>query len=310
LACLSYELLAGTHPFQRRRATEARDFGIVPLRPAGLTRQQWQALTMGLSWHRARRSISVRTWLDKMRPGRAGGPLPAAENPESPPAHRSPAMFLRTGALLGVLLICVAAWVSLVGLVGRKFNSDDVVPPQAASAASKTAAAPLRETAALPPAPVAPDATPTTSESLNAQLHNSETPSPAASNMRSDGYRPKIDTANAAVVSASDYTVHTGERFAEIRVHRSPHGGSDTPFVWWTEAASAKPGIDYVHQGKAIQTFPKGKTSTSFFVKLVPTAPRKEPEVFYIAIAAAGHGASPGKVARAAVWLPTNPDQS
>ena len=39
LACLSYELLAGEHPFQRRPATEARALGIVPKRPPGLTRQ-------------------------------------------------------------------------------------------------------------------------------------------------------------------------------------------------------------------------------------------------------------------------------
>jgi hypothetical protein len=112
------------------------------------------------------------------------------------------------------------------------------------------------------------------------------------------------------MVSASNYRVRSGERFAEIRVHRSSRLGSDAPFVWWTEAASAKPGIDYVQQGKAIQSFPKGKSSTSFFVKLVPKSLRSEPQVFYIAIAEAGRGASSGEVARAAVWLPTNHDQS
>jgi hypothetical protein len=112
------------------------------------------------------------------------------------------------------------------------------------------------------------------------------------------------------MVSASNYRVHSGERFAEIRVRRSSRLGSDTPFVWWTEAASAKPGIDYVHQGKAIQSFPKGKSSTSFFVKLVPKSSRTQPEVFYIAIAETGPDASSGQVARAAVWLPTNRDQS
>jgi hypothetical protein len=113
------------------------------------------------------------------------------------------------------------------------------------------------------------------------------------------------------MVSASNYRVRSGERFAEIRVHRSARLGNDTPFVWWTEAASARPGIDYVHQEQAIQSFPKGKSSTSFFVKLVPKSSRTQPQVFYIAIAeAAGRGASSGQVARAAVWLPTNRNQS
>lgn len=59
LACLTYELLAGTHPFQRRRSTEARDLGIVPKRPAELGLRQWRAIVTGLSWHRAGRSVSV-----------------------------------------------------------------------------------------------------------------------------------------------------------------------------------------------------------------------------------------------------------
>jgi hypothetical protein len=109
-------------------------------------------------------------------------------------------------------------------------------------------------------------------------------------------------------VSVGNYTVHAGERFAEIRVRRSSRLTSDTEFVWWTEAASAKPGIDYVHQGKVIHSFSKGKNSTSFFVKLVPRALRARPEVFYVAIAEAGRKASADPVARAAVWLPINQD--
>jgi hypothetical protein len=84
----------------------------------------------------------------------------------------------------------------------------------------------------------------------------------------------------------------------------------DTEFMWWTEAASAKPGIDYVHQGKVIQSFPKGKNSMSFFIKLVPRASRARREVFYVAIAAAGRNVSANPVARAAVWLPMNEDRS
>jgi len=107
-------------------------------------------------------------------------------------------------------------------------------------------------------------------------------------------------------VSASDYQVRPGERFAEIRVHRSPGLSADGPFVWWTEAASAKPGVDYVQQGKVTQSFPKGKSSTSFFVKLLPKASRHRPEVFYVAIRDATGGASLGQVVHTAVWLPSN----
>jgi serine/threonine protein kinase len=71
LACISYELLAGEHPFQHQRSTEARDLGLMARRPPGLTRQQWQTLAMGLSWRREGRSNSVRDWIAKLDPGEA-----------------------------------------------------------------------------------------------------------------------------------------------------------------------------------------------------------------------------------------------
>ena len=112
------------------------------------------------------------------------------------------------------------------------------------------------------------------------------------------------------VVPARNYRIRSGENFAEIRVHRSSRLPRDTTFIWWTEAASAKPGIDYVHQGKVTQLIPKGRNSTSFFIKLLPTASRSQDEVFYIAIAEAGPGASSGRVERAAVTLPPTNDHS
>jgi serine/threonine protein kinase len=311
LACLSYELLAGSHPFQRRRSTEARDFGIVPRRPPGLTRQQWQALTMGLSWHRARRSISAGAWLDKLNTERAAGPLPRAHDLQPAPRNPRPARFFETAALFAVLLICLTVWVSVAGLASRKISSNNVVPPAAASAQLDAVAMPTGEGAGPPTASVAMDRGQYQTVALSTPSKTSETPVEGANNIRRDVNRPKLPTAlSPLVVAASNYTVRSGEHFAEIRVHRSSRLDSDTPFVWWTEAASAKPGIDYVQQGKAIQSFRKGRNSTSFFVKLLPGASRTQPEVFYIAIAAAGHGASSGQVARAAVWLPTNDGKS
>jgi eukaryotic-like serine/threonine-protein kinase len=308
-ACLTYELLAGAHPFQRRRASDARDFGIVPIRPPGLTRQQWRALTMGLSWHRARRSISVRDWLNKLNTGRAAGPLlPAHDLGSAPPKRaRRPARSFG-GAALGAaaLLICVGIWGVVAGLAARKISSSGLAPAAVASAQPNTGPAPVRESAGPPAASVAISDVPLTGAALDTLAQTSETPSPAVNTIKRDAGRPRDPTAlvNAPVISAGNYTVRAGERFAEIRVHRSSQLGSNSPFVWWTEAASAKPGIDYVHQGKAIQIFPKGKSSTSFFVKLVPKPSRTQPEVFYIAIAAAGHGAASSQVERAAVWLP------
>jgi hypothetical protein len=127
--------------------------------------------------------------------------------------------------------------------------------------------------------------------------------------MQSDGSRTKSPLQmnhHPVAVSASDYEVRPGERFAEIRVHRSSGLRDAVPFVWWTEAASAKPGVDYVPQAKVTQAFPKGKSSISFFVKLLPKASRSRPEVFYVAIGGATGGQFLGQIVHTAVWLPSN----
>jgi serine/threonine protein kinase len=314
LACLSYELLAGTHPFQRRPATEARDLGIVPNRPQGLTRQQWQTVAMGLSWHRAGRSISVPAWLNKMNAERAATRrVPGVRDLRPTPVNHSPAASLRATTLFAALLITVSVWVSFVRLAsGSRATGTEAVPeavvgrqPAEVTDATITDAM-IKDpaTAGSGAANAAPYATPPQAPESQQRLLN---------NRGHDANRPKQPTASAArpvLVSASNYTVRSGEHFAEIRVHRSSVVQRDTKFVWWTEAASAKPGIDYVHQGKVIQSFPKGRNSTSFFVKLVPKASRARREVFYVAIAEAGHDASADPVARAMVWLPMNQDQS
>ena len=113
------------------------------------------------------------------------------------------------------------------------------------------------------------------------------------------------------MVSARNYRIRSGENFAEIRVRRSSQQqAGDAAFVWWTEAASAKPGIDYVQQGKVTQLIPRGKNSTSFFIKLLPTASRSQDQVFYIAIAEAGSGAPSRRIERTAVWLPPTHNHS
>jgi eukaryotic-like serine/threonine-protein kinase len=63
LACISYEVLTGAHPFASRPANLARDAGIRPNRPGGITNRQWKMLQTGLSWHRVGRSTSVHDWI-------------------------------------------------------------------------------------------------------------------------------------------------------------------------------------------------------------------------------------------------------
>jgi hypothetical protein len=107
----------------------------------------------------------------------------------------------------------------------------------------------------------------------------------------------------APAVAPPSHRIRLSEKFAEIRLHRSALTPSGKALEWWTEAASAKPGIDYVPQGRATWSFAKGENSASFFIKLIPKASRAQSEVFYLAVAEVGDGAR-GRVARTAIWLP------
>lgn len=300
LACISYELLTGIHPFLRRRANEARDLGIIATRPSGLSRRQWQTLAKGLSSHRAGRSISVSDWFKRLNPdSKEAQRLPSSKDllPTLPSAPS--ASSLKTSAVLTLLAVTVATWILFVRMAPGGRVSGEAVSSVAASLGRVEG--PLLSSTTIEPSI-------RNSTTRSASSPAPVTQSPVLGDVRSDNSRAKLlsQLNHPIEVSASDYEVRPGERFAEIRVHRSPGLRGDVPFVWWTEAASAKPGVDYVQQAKVTQSLPKDRRSTSFFVKLLPRASRNRREVFYVAIGDASGGPSLGQIVHTAVWLPSN----
>ncbi len=282
VACIAYELLSGAHPFQRRRSSEARDFGVVAARPAGLGRRQWQTLSKGLSWHRAGRSISVADWFKGLKPNsdftqplavmgelRLSPALKAADIV----AHRPPPM--RPFAIFSVML-CIAA-ISLLFV--------RLAPGGRVSGAALSASA-IRDKAAR------------TAEIRGARgTHAPNLPAAYAAPVQSPAN-------HLAPILPTEYEVKPGQHFAEIRVHRPAHAGTHPTLTWWTEPASAKPGVDYVSQGKVSQAFPKGRDSMSVFVKLLPKVDRTKPEVFYVASADKGDKHA-DEITHTAVRLPS-----
>ncbi|MGH8806367.1 MAG: protein kinase domain-containing protein [Noviherbaspirillum sp.] len=66
LACITYELLTGRHPFGRVPATQARAAGIKPQRPEHLGLRQWRALKAALSFERDARTPTVARFMADM----------------------------------------------------------------------------------------------------------------------------------------------------------------------------------------------------------------------------------------------------
>ena len=68
LACVTYELITGKHPFNRASARDVREKKLAPVRPPGLTRTQWESIRRGLALHRAQRTATVREFLEDLEP--------------------------------------------------------------------------------------------------------------------------------------------------------------------------------------------------------------------------------------------------
>ena len=134
LSCIAYELLTGTHPFQRRRASEARDLGVVPTRPAGLSRRQWSALAKGLSWHRAGRSMTVADWLKALNlsePRSQRLPNISDLKPVPPQARAAPSF--KAPAIFSLMVIVGAICLTFTRMApGRRVNGQTPSPPVAA----------------------------------------------------------------------------------------------------------------------------------------------------------------------------------
>lgn len=138
LACITYELLTGHHPFNRLSSAQARGAGMKPQRPAQLGRAQWQALRCGLALERDARTPTVVRFLDEFG---AGGMK----------ARYGVAAASGAGILaLGVLGL--AAWLTL----GREARPPDAASPAAgAPAPAQTAAVPAPQPAPAGPPPTA-----------------------------------------------------------------------------------------------------------------------------------------------------------
>lgn len=68
LACVTYELLTGRHPFGRASAQDVLLRNLTPARIAGLNRSQWESLRNGLAIKREDRTASVGEFIEPFRP--------------------------------------------------------------------------------------------------------------------------------------------------------------------------------------------------------------------------------------------------
>lgn len=66
LAVITYEMLTGKHPFDRKSAEEAQKLGLKPEKIVGLSKQEWSALESALAFKREQRTHSVEEFQQKL----------------------------------------------------------------------------------------------------------------------------------------------------------------------------------------------------------------------------------------------------
>jgi serine/threonine protein kinase len=288
LGCISYELLTGAHPFAHRSAIVARNFGIKLIRPAGLTSRQWRNLQAALSWHRAGRSISVDTWIQRLTRGTAEKRLITPLRELKVASAAKPLWWSRpAAAFLAALLVTGACITQLRGTSAQKSPDGGATRAALDSVTAHASQSALPSGEASPVDTLVMDTRATVGKSaINGIVQVNPSVRPPQLRISLDGYQ-----------------VSAGGRFVEIRVHRNQLQ-QNSSFTWWTEPATARQDIDYVHQAKAIQTFPTERRSTRFYVKLLPDSERSQREYFYVAITQPGHDRNSEKIIRAQIWLP------
>jgi serine/threonine protein kinase len=292
LACICYELLSGAHPFAGRPATVARNFDIKATRPAGLTGRQWRTLQAALSWHRAGRSMGIHAFVQALTHH-------IAEKPSTTPLKE-----LAAAGGAKPLLRSRAAAISIAGFVIAGLCIAQLRETDAGKLNVGTAARSAPDTVTVhAPVRAAPIDPPPPADSSDAAAR------PVDAKAAVDGtsqVKPTLRQ-STSTISIDGYHLSIGERFVEIRVHRD-RLRKNASFAWWTEPATAKRDVDYVHQAKAIQTFAPEQRSTRFYVKLLPESGRSQPDYFYVAIAQPGRGRNSDSVKRVQIWLPTPRD--
>jgi hypothetical protein len=309
LACISYVLLTGKHPFQGRNALEARAAHLSPRRPVGISQRQWTALKDGLSFNRQRRPGDIQTWLEQLQlppePERLP-PLSAVMNSREQP--RTASGWLTGGLIALAAAMCwwavenpkqVSSAVAGVGAGAEGFwnsvrGDARSTPPTVATQPVITEAQPAPPV----PAPAAHSArkaaSPVTLRTPGATAATAATQAPAAAYPQSARIEMAADAVDVDPINS----------VASVVVKRRDNYRNNVSFTWWTESGTAKPGLDFVPVKSRVEYIPSGVHEARALVPIVADPRRTVAKSFYVVIDEPSDGATLGSRRVTMVTIP------
>jgi hypothetical protein len=287
LACLAYQLLAGSHPFDQRSSLVARGRRMRPRRPSGMRGDHWRALRRGLAFHREQRDTTMERWLEQLGVAEAAPELPPLARLAEAPAPRQWPQRVATSAMvlfsLGLAAFAIdhqsgVDWPQVLADVRHSWGSD--LPQLQHSVARPTGAThTARMPVVAPPVVAPPVAATAVAATPVAATPVAATPVAAAGPAR-------------AGFAAASYHVAAGEPAARIEVRRLGSRDGDMSFIWWTEGASARPDVDYADLGRRIEKIPSGMDKVTLFVPIISNPQRGPTGRFYVLLDNTGAAAS------------------
>ncbi|QAU34942.1 serine/threonine protein kinase [Janthinobacterium sp. 17J80-10] len=184
LACITYELLTGKHPFDRTSATQARNAGMRPQRPASVGSRQWRAIKAALAFERNSRTPSVTEFLRELsgEPGKT--------------------LYVAAAASGLTLVVLLAAGLSYYVASRPDASSGGGVSQEASSGARLPAEASPPEVASPPVSlPPSPPRQASTTEAPTTQAPTTEAPTTQAATTQAPTTQPPAPALTLAVVT-------------------------------------------------------------------------------------------------------------
>jgi len=331
MACVSYVLLTGKHPFQGQNAMQARAARLTPKRPSSISQRQWRALRDGLRFDRQRRPGDMQAWLDELSLPSEGTVLPPLLTIMSAGPHRRGYRGWVTGALIA--LVAALCWWALddsdqvthgangistaAGNLWKQIHGDSAATEANAPAPSVTTNAPVAVQPATPAAPPAP--APAVTHAARKAAAVIATDATAAVQPRATVAKAvPVGTETAAVdpqggahgptarieMAADEVDVDPVNSVATVVVRRRDNYHNLVSFNWWTESGTAKPGQDFVPVKTTIASLANGEHEARLLVPIVADPRRKDSRSFYVVIDEPSDGARLGSRRITMVTIP------
>ncbi len=308
MACITYVLLTGEHPFKGRNALAARKARQNPRRPDQLKNSQWRALKAALSFDPRVRPADMQVWLDRLDLPPLPPRLPSLFNimSERPPPKR-------VGPPLVTALIAIIAgvcwwtqdqygWLDVQSTHANTVPAAVVpaaVPPASVNVAPKTPPAVTR--------PAAPAERPVSAAPAPDPLAQTVVTPPAPIAAHTAAQAPG-ESAQGARIELAANTVELApmQPVASVVVSRRHSYRQEVSFTWSTEPGTAKPGQDFMPVKSRTEYIAPGAPQTRLLVPIVENPRRHLSRTFYVVVNTPGDGATLGARTVTQVTIPAS----